>query len=992
MTQEELLEAFKSDRRTPVDVNFGQIPLSPTIGRAGNYNVVQRGVVKDNAASELSRALAQLPQIAGQFKNIQEKAGAMDVQSLDNDEIVRRVESGDTEATGFLKDWGKQRGYSRALYDQYYKTTKVPEIEALTSKIADMTPEELSGFLTNGGQMSAMDDDQMQAALEQQYRDALTPDDTIKLDDHMKVLYNESLRQAPLLAAKSLGTVRKKQRDYIDQETTRSLGEALSDMPTDSFVPPHDSTASTDVTGLPTTDQPTNAPAARSAVPLVRGKVTVYSPQKGGDKMEGGYPSAKKGPDGKFLVRTVADVVSGSSDYVTLAGSPQFYGRSYIIPSLPYLDPKTGKVTILENVKGVVHDTGSAFKTAPEGRFDIPLGKDLDNKTMNNYNGLLNNSNVRFVREVNQDGDPEDYKDPNEKSSEPLTVEEEITQSVDSYDIFTEHGSRDIETILNNTITAAKAQGSSFNDATIEAKALAGLKNTLLTKIIQGGDEGAVVAEFNDMLENGEIMLGDKPLFNTVRGKQLYRDLDNAIIARQRQIDQGKDDEESTGVKIAAGYRKRISNLLREPESMTTAQKIAAKREMDEVFREAQDAFDAGEIDKTQLGSVETRVRRVKEMSEGGMNITSFDPSFLPKVNTANQLSTDTFASPEKWLSAVSQAIQHPTNTFKKYVQDITGTEREFLEPEIKNLYAETFTETNFKFREFVKNLYDENELDAESPLPNEVITREELKQRYEEIYAEEALKSYEKAAERLHQRINKFKEQAATTTDIPEGVAGKTKEQVKADKRKELAEKTALKENGKLRMDDGWLESEETYAKKAMEVISNPEALKVATENNTPEEMTQFTQVAQHKYLKNLDMSQTNNPAEFNKVATDLYAFTKKFGMPMGVIRNGFFVQHKEVDKRALDEYPQYFAGHPMEMFLNTNNRLATLEYATNGVYSPNAINQASKGNREGLEEIYGLVFKTEAQKNAVPLEKFIQLQIARGQKQGLAEATPSE
>ena len=56
MTIEETLEAFRNDRRTPVDVNFGQIPLSPTIGRAGNYQVVQRGVIQDNPLTELSRA------------------------------------------------------------------------------------------------------------------------------------------------------------------------------------------------------------------------------------------------------------------------------------------------------------------------------------------------------------------------------------------------------------------------------------------------------------------------------------------------------------------------------------------------------------------------------------------------------------------------------------------------------------------------------------------------------------------------------------------------------------------------------------------------------------------------------------------------------------------------------------------------------------------------------------------------------------------------
>lgn len=103
---------------------------------------------------------------------------------------------------------------------------------------------------------------------------------------------------------------------------------------------------------------------------------TAYSPKAGGDKMEGGYASSKPGPDGKAEVRTLADVQAGRSEYVTLAGDASQYGKTYTIPEITFRDA-AGKEHTLKNVKGVVHDTGSAFKGKGEGRIDIPADRDL---------------------------------------------------------------------------------------------------------------------------------------------------------------------------------------------------------------------------------------------------------------------------------------------------------------------------------------------------------------------------------------------------------------------------------------------------------------------------------------------------------------------------------------------------------------------------------------------------------------------------------------
>lgn len=104
-------------------------------------------------------------------------------------------------------------------------------------------------------------------------------------------------------------------------------------------------------------------------------RATGYSPQLGGDRIEGGYESSIRGPDGQAMVRTLDDYRLGRSDYVTLAGDPRFYGNRYSMPEVSYLSG--GQRYSLQNVPGVVHDTGSAFRGAPEGRFDVALGRDL---------------------------------------------------------------------------------------------------------------------------------------------------------------------------------------------------------------------------------------------------------------------------------------------------------------------------------------------------------------------------------------------------------------------------------------------------------------------------------------------------------------------------------------------------------------------------------------------------------------------------------------
>lgn len=151
---------------------------------------------------------------------------------------------------------------------------------------------------------------------------------------------------------------------------------------------------------LPGLSLPQSAGVDDAVMPAIKTTLSAYSPQVGGSKMEGGYAASKPGPDGKAEVRTLEDVASGRSPYVTVAGNPSLAGKSYTIPEITFIGAD-GKEQTLKNVKAVVHDTGSAFKSAPEGRFDVPIGKDADDALMAKNAGIWLKAGVQFVPEGN---------------------------------------------------------------------------------------------------------------------------------------------------------------------------------------------------------------------------------------------------------------------------------------------------------------------------------------------------------------------------------------------------------------------------------------------------------------------------------------------------------------------------------------------------------------------------------------------------------------
>ena len=143
MKNQDLINALRNEGRQPVDLNLGQVPVSPTIGRMGNYNVVVPGYSNRNSATELSSALAQMPQLLGQARNIQETAGKQAANELTTEQVIDRLKKGDLEAQGFLTQFGKDKAFAEQVYQRWFDSTIKASIINASSQIDNKSPEEL---------------------------------------------------------------------------------------------------------------------------------------------------------------------------------------------------------------------------------------------------------------------------------------------------------------------------------------------------------------------------------------------------------------------------------------------------------------------------------------------------------------------------------------------------------------------------------------------------------------------------------------------------------------------------------------------------------------------------------------------------------------------------------------------------------------------------------------------------------------------------------
>jgi len=143
MKNQDLINALRNEGRQPVDLNLGQVPVSPTIGRMGNYNVVVKGFSTRNSATELSSALAQMPQFLGQARNIQETAGKQAADELTTEQVIERINKGDFEAQGFLTQFGKDKAFAEQIYNRWFKSQIRPALIEASSELDNKSHDDL---------------------------------------------------------------------------------------------------------------------------------------------------------------------------------------------------------------------------------------------------------------------------------------------------------------------------------------------------------------------------------------------------------------------------------------------------------------------------------------------------------------------------------------------------------------------------------------------------------------------------------------------------------------------------------------------------------------------------------------------------------------------------------------------------------------------------------------------------------------------------------
>lgn len=439
MTNEELRQALTQQRREQVDVNIGQVSLRPTAQPGGQYGVQVRATPKENSYTELSKALNQFPQVAGQYANIQRAAGQREIEGLSPEELEEQAINGDHAARETILNRFKSEGINEALFKARYETVIFPGLAAKEQEFKDLNPEQVEKLFhdANGNPLKSED---IIENLRVQFSSVIPED--VRTNPNQKVMYNKLLRQLNGVATKSYAVLEEKRQKFLDDSIVSGISKSANTFRMS--IPLTASEDNLEITNNAGVKLVTSGDTVLPSISkddtqpqVVRNKISVYSPQQKGErkKMEGGYKSSIPGADGKSIVRTLEDFRKDPENtVVTVAGNPEFYGRRYVVESMTY-QTADGKQYTLSNVPVMVHDTGGRFKTAPEGRFDIPVERDTDNKSMNINQGLL--KDIQFIRDKgSESGTPVKVKRTAAEVTKQRSADVAFKQDVLTDDIF----------------------------------------------------------------------------------------------------------------------------------------------------------------------------------------------------------------------------------------------------------------------------------------------------------------------------------------------------------------------------------------------------------------------------------------------------------------------------------------------------------------------------------------------------------------------------
>lgn len=293
MTNEELRQALTQQLREQVDFNIGQVSLRPTAQPGGQYGVQVRATPKENSYTELSKALNQFPQLAGQYANIQRAAGQREIEGLSPEELEKQAINGDHAARETIFNRFKSEGINEALFKARYETVIFPGLAAKEQEFKDLSPEQVEKLFhdANGNPLKSED---IIENLRVQFSSVIPED--VRTNPNQKVMYNKLLRQLNGVATKSYAVLEEKRQKFLDDSILSGISKSANTFRMPIPLPTSEDnleiTNNAGVKAVTSGDTVLPRKAKDDTQPqVVRNKISVYSPQQKGErkKMEGGY-------------------------------------------------------------------------------------------------------------------------------------------------------------------------------------------------------------------------------------------------------------------------------------------------------------------------------------------------------------------------------------------------------------------------------------------------------------------------------------------------------------------------------------------------------------------------------------------------------------------------------------------------------------------------------------------------------------------------------
>jgi len=602
MTKEDLQKALAKDKREIVDVNLGQIPIRPTIGRGGQYSVQVQSTPKESAYTQLSTALNQFPQLAGQYKNLQQAQGVAEVQAMSVAELEELAKKGDEGAKETLLNRFKKEAIDEELYNQLYETKIGPALKEQERVLSQMPMAQMEKDFFEDANGGALNSEQVTQKISDSYSAAI-PDYIQTMVDatpNQSLLHNRLLRQIPGWSSRSIAVMDTKRQKWINDSALAGIDSSLNQGFSDnSGLLEHGDTnvEVEDDAGISQLTQqdgfsmlpPMTGEDETEKPPVLKTDLSVYSPQKGGklQKMEGGLKSSKPGSDGKSIVRTLEDFRKDPENtVVTVAGNPQFYGRRYVVKQMQY-ETADGKQYTLTNVPVLVHDTGGRFTNSPEGRFDVPVEQDTDNRTMAINQGLL--KGISFIR---------DQGNETEKGTPVKLKAADVTAQRKADIAFKMHSASMsiMDTIKSTHIALLDRPGTNFKNPDVARGAVYQRAERHLADMILDGQHVQVNTFIEMARENkgGEFSLDGNAL-----PPDMLTSLELKVRAQENYINNSSDTERTEADKeLTLEFSKRLAVLA------TTASQGSPKEAEEALLaveQEALGAFGAGDLSKEGL-------------------------------------------------------------------------------------------------------------------------------------------------------------------------------------------------------------------------------------------------------------------------------------------------------------------------------------------------------------------------------------------------------